>query len=444
MDKIIEKMKKENIKYTRFLYMDNDGVIRGNIAVGNDIEKNFETGQSFSIGMPFFSVLDNSAPDSKFGCLGELSAVPDKNTFKVLPYASNTAAVICDFVKKGTHEASGVCARSILKEVLKSIDFDVNIGFENEFYVLKKDENGKLIPFDRSLCFASDGMNKWQEVMDEIISALEAQGIVVEKYHPEYGAGQHEIVMKYNEALKTCDEEFMFRETVRGICNKHGLLTSFMPKPFQDQAGSGMHMHISLWKDGKNLLFDDNDKYKLSNIGRYFVGGILRHIKALCAFTAPTVNSYKRLVPHSWASAFTCYGFDNREAPIRIISGQKGNEEKSYNIEFKPIDGTCNPYLAAAVILAAGMDGVKNKIEPGKPVLCDPLSFSEEEQAKKRISRLPETLGQSIEELENDEFFKRMFTKDMYEEYIKLKRFQWTEYIRYVSDWEFNKYVGAY
>ena len=280
--------------------------------------------------------------------------------------------------------------------------------------------------------------------MDEIISALEVQGIVVEKYHPEYGAGQHEIVIKYNEALKMCDEEFMFRETVRGICNKHGILTSFMPKPFQDQAGSGMHMHISLWKDGKNLLFDDNDEYKLSNLGKYFVGGILKHIKALCAFTAPTVNSYKRLVPHSWASAFTCYGFDNREAPIRVISGQKGNEEKSYNIEFKPIDGTCNPYLAAAVILAAGMDGVKNEIEPGKPVLSDPLSLSHEEQAKRGISRLPETLGQAIEEFEKDEFFKKMFTRDMYEEYIKLKRFQWTEYINYVSDWEFNKYVGAY
>jgi len=433
-------VKESNVELTRFLYVDNDGVIRGHATTTGELEGDLESGHNYSAAMPFFSALDELGPETQFGCVGEFSAVPDLDTFKILPYVPNAASLICDFVTKDTHQPTGICARSILKEFLSRTGFNFKVSFENEFYLLKRDDHGCLVPYDQSLCFSTNGMNESHQIILDTIRALQEQGIGVEKHHPEYGPGQHEIVCKYDDALKACDNQVIFRETARGVARNHGVVASFMPKPFQNLAGSGAHIHLSLWKDGQNLFYDRAGQFYLSDTARCFIGGILNHIRALCAFTASTVTSYKRLVPHNWASAYGCYGPDNREAAVRVVAGSKGKAERFTNLEFKPIDGACNPYLALAAVLAAGMDGLQRKTDPGAAVLVDPESLGAAERKARGICRLPETLGEAIEALKEDQLFEELLGEVMFSEYIKLKRFDWLAYNRQVSQWEIDRY----
>jgi glutamine synthetase len=287
-------------------------------------------------------------------------------------------------------------------------------------------------------------MDAAHSVIIDIIMALKQQGLVVERYYPEYGGGQYEVIYRHSDALRAADNQVIFRETTRGVAQNHGLIASFMPKPFQNLSGSGAHFHISLWKGGQNLFYDKTGQYGLSDTAKYFIGGILQHLRAVCAFTAPTVTSYKRLVPHAWASAFGSYGPDNREAAIRIVGGVMGKEAGSYHLEFKPIDPTCNPYLALTAILAAGLDGIKNKVDPGQAVSVDPGDLTEAEREEMGIFRLPESLGEAIEALKEDPLFKLVMGEVMYDEYIKLKRFNWLEYIHHVTKWEIEKFVDVF
>ena len=441
---VLSLVKEKDVEMIRFLYIDNDGVIRGYATTAEELAGDLETGHAFSIAMPFFSVLDNLTPGTRFGCLGELAGLPDPATFRVLPYVENTGLMLCDFVRKSDHGPSGLCARSRLKELLAGLDMTVYSAFENEFYLLRRDADGGIEPFDQSLCFATTGMNQQHAFAQDVIRALREQGFSVEKYYPEYGRGQIEIVYKYADALTSADNQVVFRETCRGVAHNHGLIASFMPKPFQHLAGSGAHMHLSLWRDGRNLLYDPQGPSGMSSIALNFVGGVLRHLPALCAFTASTVNSYKRLVPHSWASAFVCWGLDNREAAVRMVTGMKGREEKTFNIELKPVDAAGNPHLAVLAVLAAGMDGIAKGIDPGQPMDGDPSDLSDEEREARGIARLPETLGQAADALEQDTFFRDLLGEVFFDEYLKLKRFAWTEYIHHVSSWETEHYVDVY
>lgn len=441
---ILRTVREKKIELIRFLYTDNDGVIRGYAATAESLETDLDTGHQFAVAMPFFSSLDMLVTSTQFGCAGELSGIPDLDTFKILPYVPHAAMLICDFKNKTDHTPSKLCARSTLKKLLASTEYEVMCSFENEFYLLKRDENGKIIPFDKSLCFGTSGMNLAHPIMIDFIRALREQGLVVEKYYPEYGGGQYEVIYQYSDALEAADNQVVFRETARGIAKNHGLVASFMPKPFQHAAGCGAHFHISLWKEGRNLFYDREREYNLSETGRHFIGGILQHLKAVCAFTAPTVTSYKRLVPHNWASAYGCYGPDNREAAVRIVQSSKGREERTLHLEFKPIDGTCNPYLALTAILSAGLEGIKNKVDPGKGLSVDPADLTEEEREKMGIFRLPESLGAAVEALKEDSFFKSAMGEVLYDEYIKLKRFNWLEYIHQVTQWEIDRYVGVF
>ena len=441
---ILGEVKEKDIELIRFVYTDNDGVIRSYATTADELESDLESGHSYSIAMPFFSALDTLVPETRFGCMGEISAVPDPDTFRILPFVPNTAMVICDFLNKSDHSSCGLCARLLLKACLSDLEYDVKAAFENEFYLLVRREEGTYAPFDKSRCFATSGMNAHHDIVIEMIRALRAQGLKVEKYYPEYGQGQVEIVYRYDDALNAADNQIFFRETIRGVAQKHGIVASFMPKPFQKLAGSGSHLHLSLFKDGKNLFYDPDGQYGLSQMAKHFIGGILKHLKAICAFTTATVNSYKRLVPHNWASAYVCYGFDNREAAVRVIAGMKGREAVSFNIEIKPVDGSCNPYLAILATLAAGIDGINNKIDPGQPALIDPHDMREEQRREMGISRLPETLIEAVDALTADLFYKDVLGEVFWDEYIKLKQFAWTQYIQHVSEWEMEKYVEAF
>ena len=443
INEILAKAKEADVKLVRFLYTDNDGIIRARASGIGSLKGDVVSGLGGSIAVPFFGVPDTMSPYTRFGAIGELRTVPDLNTFKVIPYARNAAIMMCDMLNY-EHEDSGQCARTALKRLLKGSGFDINASFENEFYLVNENPDGSISPFDQTRIFTSTGMQNAHDIVLDIIEALEAQSITVEKYYKEYGPGQQEIVCRYANALQACDNQVMFKETARNVAQKHGVVATFMPKPFNGAASSGVHVHVSLWKDGQNAFYDPSKPNCFSELGTFFVGGILKHVKALCLMTAPTINSYKRLVPGAWAAAYACYGFDNKEAGVRICSSQKGREAETLNIEFKAPDGTCNPYLALLGIIAAGLDGIKNKIDPGEPLQVEPATLSEEERKARGIVPYPATLKEAIDAFETSTLYKDVLGDLFFEEFIGMKKFSWEQFNTTVSDWEIQKYLKAF
>ncbi|HHY95565.1 MAG TPA: glutamine synthetase [Firmicutes bacterium] len=441
-EEVLKAVRENDILLIRFLYVDCDGVTRGYTCHRDQLEGDMSSGHAFAACMPFFSSLDTLVSGTRFGCVGEIRAVPDPATFHVLPYARRQAAMICDFVDT-RHQPVGVCPRTTLKEVLAGCEYEVRASFENEFYYMLRTDTG-YEPFDRSVCFSTSGMKTTENVVLDTVEALSAQGLVVEKYYPEYGPGQQEVIIKYDSGLRAADNQVIFKETVRGVAADHGIVASFMPKPFAGLAGSGSHLHVSLWKDGRNLFHDPADPVGISPLARSFIAGVLHHLPALLPFTAACVTSYKRIVPHNWASAYACYGPDNREAAVRVVSGQKGREAETTNLEFKPVDGSANPYLALAVVLAAGLDGITRGLDPGEPTMQDPHDLSPEERARRGIRRLPQHLGEAVAELERDDLLRRVLGPVMYEEYVLLKRFQWEEYLKQVTEWEVRHFAELF
>jgi glutamine synthetase len=261
-------------------------------------------------------------------------------------------------------------------------------------------------------------------VMIDVIDALVAQGVYPEQYYAELGPGQQELPVRYAGALRAADNQLTVRETARGVAWKHGLLASFAPKPFPDQAGNGSHIHFSLWrsKDGRNHFHDPKGRYGLSAAGYAFIGGVLAHLPALVALTAPSVNSYRRLQPRFWSSAYTAWGPDNREGAIRVPSPRRGLEMESTNLELKPSDPSSNPYLALGGLLAAGLDGIERKLDPGEPTLVDPDTLSEAERARRGIRRLPTSLGEALTALERDEVLRAALGDVLAKEYLAVKR----------------------
>ncbi len=245
-----------------------------------------------------------------------------------------------------------------------------------------------------------------------------------EQYYAELGPGQQELPVRFADTLQAADNQITVRETVRGVAARHGLLASFAPKPFPDEAGNGAHIHFSLWGAGgeQNVFHHSGGRYGLSDIGFAFIGGVLAHLPALVALTAPTVNSYRRLQPRFWSSAYTAWGPDNREGAIRVPSQRKGIEMESTNLELKPSDPSSNPYLSLGALLAAGLDGIQNKHDPGEPTLVDPDTLSEAERSRRGIRRLPTSLGEALDALERDEVLREALGETLAKEYLAVKR----------------------
>ncbi len=443
IEKVLECAKKENIKMVRVLYVDLDSVIRGRVVQIEDLESKIRHGLTLAIVMQSaFALTDELVTTSRYTAVGEVRLMPDPTTFKVTPWAPHQAMMIAD-----QYTADGkpfeVDPRPKLKEMLKNTKYQILVGFEPEFYLFRRTEKG-IEPFERSLCFSTTGMNTASQFILELRETLLKMGIRIEHYYPEYGPGQHEVSLKAADPLTACDDYIAFREAVRGIAQKYGLVASFMPKPSETLPGSGLHLHISLWRDGVNIFYSDKDKYGLSDEAYWFIGGVLKHIKALLAFTAPTVNSYKRLLPRRWASAYACWGPGNREAAIRVPLPPKGKEATFMHLELKFADPTLQPYLAIGSIIAAGLEGIEKKIEPTEPCLVDPATLSDEEREKRGWVRYPENLLDALRELQKDTFFREVWGDILIDEYIKLKLHQWYSYHNHVSDWEREKLLEVF
>lgn len=438
-EEIVSTCRDAGVRLIRFLYCDNGGVIRGKATHVERLADRIRTGIGVTVAMQAMNSLDQLQPVEGMTPVGEVRLVPDPETFAILPYAPHTAAMLADHVRlDGRPYEAG--SRNFLKRMearLAERGMRFVCSVENEFTLAQRHDD-RFAPIDSSLCFSTVGLTAAQEVADATVEALERQGIQVEQYYAELGHGQQELSVTHRPALRAADTQVLVRETIRGVAHRFGLVASLAPKPWPDQAGNGAHIHFSLWSSDldRNLFYDPNGRFGLSATAEQFLAGILEHLPALLALTAPSFNSYQRLQPQRWASAYSCWGPDNREAAIRVPSTFWGLEEGSTNLEYKPADASCNPYLAFGGLIAAGLDGLDRALEPPRPVDVDPATLSGYQREARAIRRYPTTLGEALKQLERDAVLLEALGDLLARSYLAVRRSEWDLYL--VSDEEFQ------
>jgi len=419
------------VRLVRFLWCGNDGTVRAKASTLHGLEGRIDSGIGLTVAMQAMNALDHLQPVPGMGPVGEIRLVPDPETFRVLPYAPRLGAMLVDHVQLDGTPAP-VDQRGFLKRMearLAVRDRRLHAGFENEFSLATL-VDGQYVPIDSGLCFSTISATAAQDYVDELVAALEAQGIVLEQYYSELGHGQHEISTGPAPALRAADEQLLVRETIRGVATRHDLVASLAPKPWPENAGNGAHIHFSLWDDAgeRNRFHDAAAPDRLSAEARSFIAGVLAHLPGLCGLTAPSFNSYHRIVPQYWAGAFMCWGHDNREAPVRVPSVFRGLEERSTNAELKASDASANPYLALGGLIAAGLDGLERELQLPEPVEVDPATIDEAERAARGIDRLPATQKDALDALETDEVLTAALGPVLTESYLAVRRSEWDAY----------------
>ena len=419
------------LRLVRFLWCGNDGTVRAKSSSVRGLAERIRSGIGVTVAMQAMNGLDRLQPVDGMGPVGEVRLVPDTETFRVLPYAPRTGAMLVDHVTL-EGEPAPVDQRAFLKRMearLARHGGRLEVAFENEFS-LATQVDGAFVPIDSGLCFSTISATAAQQFVDELHDALELQGIQLEQYYSELGHGQHEISTNHAPALRAADEQLLVRETLRGVAARHGLVASLAPKPWPDNAGNGAHLHFSLWTaDGsRNRFYDGSAPDGLSREALSFLAGVLAHLPGLCGLTAPSFNSYHRIVPQYWAGAFTCWGHDNREAPVRVPSLFRGQEEASANAELKAADASSNPYLAVGGLIAAGLDGLERGLEPPEPVEVDPATIDEGEREARGILPLPATQADALDALEADELLTGALGPVLSESYLAVRRSEWEAY----------------
>lgn len=372
---------------------------------------------------------------------------PDLDSFAILPWRpqhGRVARLICDVYNPDGTPFIGD-PRGALKRVLKKaadMGYSFNVGPELEFFLFETDEQGKPTTRtgDEAGYFDLGPLDHGESTRREICMALEAMGFEIEASHHEVAAGQHEIDFKYADALTTADRIMTFKLAVKSISQKNGLHATFMPKPLFGINGSGMHTNMSLFKDGRNVFFDESDPRKLSKIAYSFIAGILAHVKGMAAITNPLVNSYKRLVPGYEAPCYLAWSASNRSALIRIPAARG----QATRVELRCPDPACNPYLTLAVCLAAGLDGIEKGMTPPEETTENIFAMDAETRAAKGIDSLPGSLSESVDAMEKDAVVAEALGRHIFDYYTAGKRREWDDYRTAVSDWEIAKYIITY
>ena len=435
-NEILTSLDQSGVKFLRILWCDNGNVIRGKAVHRNRLSAYFTYGVGISAAQQALPVMyDSPIAGSGLGPVGEISLVPDWDTLTALPYAAGHGRVMGDMMVNG--QPWSFCPRHFLKRMIAAASeegLEVMAAFENEFYLLRSSAEG-IAPVDDTVFASTLSMDLHQSVIDDIADALIAQGVQVEMYYPESGTGQQEISVLYNKALTAADQQIVFRETVKAIARQHHLVASFVPKIFADQAGSGCHLHLSLWQNGKNILPHPSANGQLSPLACQFIAGLLYHLPALMALTIPSTNSYRRIQPHCWSGAFRCWGFDNREAAIRVPTNPKAPSPTHF--EYKTADASANPYLALGAVIAAGLDGIRRSLPLKEQVAVDPGNLAESERNKKGIDLLPTNLGESIEQFQKNEVLLNALGSDLAQAYLAVRKAEWEA----MKDWELEEEV---
>lgn len=438
---ILERVKNDNVKFIQLQFSDLYGIVKSLTIPVKQLQKALEDGVWFD---------GSSIEGFARICESDMYLKPDVNTYAVIPWLQseygNTARFICDIYTPNDEPFEGD-PRFILKKAIAEaaeMGYVFNTGPEMEFFLFKTDDGFYPLPNDKAGYFDLT-TDEGYDVRREMTVALEQFGIEIETTHHEVAIGQHEISFKYGEALTTADNATTLRFVVKAIAQKHGLHATFMPKPIAHENGSGMHVHQSLFdlKTGSNAFYDTNDNYKLSPIAYSFVAGQLNHIKGMSAILSPTVNSYKRLVPGYEAPVYICWGRTNRSALIRIPRSFKGNPN-SVRVEIRSSDPSCNIYLAFAVMLKTGLEGIKNNVQPPQPLEEDLYLFSNEKLNEMKIETIPHNLWAAISSLKKDKVVKEALGEHTFEKYITAKTKEWDEYSIQVSQWELDTYLEKY
>jgi len=435
--KVLDKAKKDGVVFVQLQFTDIHGSLKSVTIPSHKLENALEKGVWF----------DGSSIEG-FTRIAEsdMYLKPDLESYALLSWESDKIArFICDVYKPDGKPFSGD-PRKILKTVLdeaRELGFVYNVGPELEFFIFKSKEYGTInpVPHDDAGYFDFSPQDLAGHVRREITTTLENMGLEIETSHHEVAPGQHEIDFKYGDALTQADRAITFKHVVKSITSKYGLYATFMPKPLYEENGSGMHVHQSLFdiKTGRNVFFEAHDTYKLSNIAKSFIAGQLQHAKAMSAIVSPTVNSYKRLVPGYEAPVYICWAQTNRSALIRIPRYSPGREQGT-RAELRCPDPSCNPYLAFAVMLKAGLDGITNQLELSEPVEQDVYAFDEKKLKYHHIDMLPGSLEQAIIELKKDVVIQQALGNHTYPIYVAAKNAEFDNYRKQVTKWELDKY----
>lgn len=431
---IMENVKQEKVEFIDLMFSDLSGRLKSVTISPRELKDCLENGKWFDgSSIEGFTRIHES----------DMMLIPDLSTYVLLPWLRDNkkvARMICDVYDPGKKPFVGD-PRYILKRIqekAKQYGYFYYVGPEIEFFLFKSKEARTY--HDTAGYFDFSPRDMATDIRAVMVSTLEVLGINVEMTHHEVAPSQHEIDIEYGEALNTADKVMILKQAIKTVANNRGLYATFMPKPIFGINGSGMHTHQSLFdKDGNNLFYDKRDKYKLSSLAYYFMGGQLKHIREMAAVLCPTVNSYKRLVRGYEAPVYICWGQRNRSALIRVPRYSEGRE-KSTRLELRCPDPSCNPYLAFAVMLAAGLKGIEEKIEPPNPVEEDVYGFDDRKLAKFYIKTLPEDLGEAIEEFERSKLMKETLGEHVFNKYLGVKKAEWNEFQRSVTDWELEKY----
>lgn len=447
---ILKTIKKNEIEIVKFVWVGNDSVARAMATHTEFLSEHLETGIGITKGMQSFNALDLLVPNGSYGPeSSEFRIMPDLNTFAIIPYAPKSARFIGE-LWEGDLTPSNTDARYYLRRVIKRAE---DMGFvpmaacEIEFYLLRK-EGDQISQFISEKFGTSHSYDLINDFIQECKYCLSKMNVKLELLKKEYGHSQLEPVMRYGGALKAADDAITFKDVIKGVAAKRGLIASFMPKPFQNLAGSGNHLHISLFdkKGENNLFYDKSDKRKcnFSELGYYFIGGLIKHMKGISIFGAPLSNSYKRLLPGSWSPAHVSYGYDNRAAAVRLPAIPPHSKGDAARIEFRLPDPSANAYLALGTALAAGLDGIEKKIDPGEPFNLDPSKLSDRELEKRGIEYLPRTLGEALVETKNDPFVEETLGQSLYREYIKVRESEWQICREQITEWEKDNYLTTF
>ncbi len=436
MDKkeILEIVKSKQIRFIEMWFTDILGRVKTFTITANELPEALDTGMGF----------DGSSIEG-FARIYEsdLIAKPDSDSFKILPYRENTAKMVCDIYYPNGKPYDGdprYCLKKNLEELKKYGFTNFYVGPELEYFYFKSEKLPELID-DAGYFDSMPGEDAGFNLRIKTMEYLEAMGIQAEYAHHEVAPSQHEIDLKYDNSLKMADKVIAYKALVKEVARQNGLYATFMPKPLAGINGSGMHVHQSLFKNEKNMFFSEKDKYHLSDIAKHYIAGILKHSREICIVTNQWVNSYKRLVPGYEAPVYICWANKNRSALVRVPEYKPG-KEKSTRIEVRFPDPACNPYLAFAVMLKAGLEGIKNKYP-----LCEPLEVSayemeEIERKARKIEELPGSLIEAIEIAENSKLLKEALGEHIFTKFIENKKIEWDNYRIQVTDYEIRRYLS--
>ncbi|WP_436927752.1 type I glutamate--ammonia ligase [Halosimplex amylolyticum] len=438
---VLDEIEEENVDFLRLQFTDILGTVKNVSVPADQAEKAFTEGIYFD-GSSINGFVRIQESDMRLD--------PDPSTFAILPWRNDddsaAGRLICDVIDTSSGQPFSGDPRGVLKRAIsraEEMGYTVNAAPEPEFFLFEEDEEGRATTKtnDAGGYFDLAPKDLAQDVRRDIIFGLEDMGFDIEASHHEVAQGQHEINFTYDDALATADNVATFRSVVRAIAAEHDLHATFMPKPIPRINGSGMHTHFSLFADGENAFHDEDDEFNLSETAKQFTAGILDHAEAIAAVSNPTVNSYKRLVPGYEAPVYVAWSDRNRSALIRKPAARVPAASR---IEARFPDPSCNPYLAFAALIHAGLDGIERGLDCDDPVRENIYEFDEQKREEYGISTLPSNLGEALDALESDEVIQDALGEHVYENFVEAKTQEYDDYRVDVSDWELDRYLETF